>query len=125
MADIWCDALASPPLNVPYITGKVSKRGILRVLGADMKRFFVKFLLIFSQIGCVTAFLIVAFGGNYWLIPPAVLPLGILVFMAMTERVNCIHCSTPLWDSRTMGEWMPVSPTVVDKCGNCGRGLFE
>lgn len=125
MADIWRDALASPPLNALCITGKVSKRGILWALGADVKRVFVNFLLIFSQIGSVAAFLIIAFGGNYWLIPPAVLPLGILVFMAMTERVNCIHCSTPLWDSRTMGTWGPVSPNVVDKCGNCGRGLFE
>ncbi len=90
-----------------------------------MKKIFVKILIVSSQIGLFSAFFVFAFEGNRWLIIHLLFPFGIYWLMAMTDRLNCIHCSTPLWDSRTSGRWIPVSPNVVDKCGECGRGLFE
>lgn len=100
-------------------------RAKLLTWGAEMKSIFVKFLIVLSQLGNFTALFIIAFGGNYWFIIPAILPFSIFMIMAMTGHLLCIHCSTPLWDTRTIGKWIPVRPSVVDKCGECGRSLFD
>jgi hypothetical protein len=53
------------------------------------------------------------------------LPLLALVIMANRGALDCIHCGTPLFDSRTIGRFMPVRPSVIDDCGECHRPLFE
>jgi hypothetical protein len=90
-----------------------------------MKKVLVKLLIVFSQIGIFLGFTIFVLSGNVWPILPLAIPFGIFLAMAMSGRLSCIHCSTPLWDVRTIGRWIPVSPNIVDKCGECGNGLFE
>lgn len=55
----------------------------------------------------------------------AAIPLFIIVVMAQLRLLNCIHCGTPMWDVRTIGKTVPVSPAIVDECGVCGRPLFR
>lgn len=55
----------------------------------------LKFLLVAAQAGNLAALIVFGSRANYWLIPPALLPFAILIYLALTGRANCIHCSTP------------------------------
>ena len=90
-----------------------------------MKSKLIKALLVVAQIFLFCGFVAFAFASRVELYIISAAPLALLVFLALKEKLNCVHCGTPLWDERTMGTWGPVRPSVVDKCGECGKPLFE